>query len=124
MRITLPFPPSVNAMFGGGSAQRRFKSESYKSWLLHCPRLKAVKIKTPIILDYTFFWPDNRIRDCGNYSKGPTDYLVSEGVIEDDNWHIVVCEILKSGGICKENPRVEIIICRPKIVVDNTIQGA
>jgi|SRR5580704_5963309 Holliday junction resolvase RusA-like endonuclease len=110
MKFTLPFPPSVNAMFGGGSAQRRFKSKSYKEWLLKCPSLKAFKINYPVILDYTFFWPDKRIRDVGNYSKGVTDFLVSQEVILDDNWHIVVCETLRSGGIDKENPRVEVVI--------------
>lgn len=39
-----------------------------------------------------------------------TDYLVSEGVFADDNWRNIVGEQWFSGGIDKENPRVEITI--------------
>jgi Holliday junction resolvase RusA-like endonuclease len=56
------------------------------------------------------FFPDNRARDGQNYMKVLTDYLVSEGVFADDNWRNIVGEQWFSGGIDRENPRVEITI--------------
>jgi Holliday junction resolvase RusA-like endonuclease len=112
LRFTLPFPPSVNALFGGGSRQKRFPSKKYKEWLKSCPNLEGVgqPINHSVTVIYRFFWPDNRVRDGGNYIKAPLDYLVNQGVLEDDNWHIVEAELWKHNGVDKANPRVEIEI--------------
>ncbi len=105
--ITLPFPVSVNALYGGGSGQQRFKNPKYKAWLAACPILKPYKIKKAMAC-YRFFMPDNRERDIDNLTKCVSDYLVKQQVIIDDNWKVIPDLWLSSGGIDKKNPRVEI----------------
>lgn len=105
---TLPFPPSVNSLFGGGSKQKRFPSKKYKDWRAACPNLEPLGISTPCLVRYMFWLPDNRKRDLSNYLKAPEDYLVSQGVLADDNHQIVVAIALAVGGIDKTRPRVEI----------------
>ncbi len=112
---TLPFPPSVNSLFGGGSSQQRFKSKSYKAWLASCPQLilpEVGAIDFPVSVSYTFFLPDKRSRDLSNYIKAPEDYLVSQCILFDDNHKIVQRAVLEFGGIDKGSPRVEIVIER------------
>ena len=110
--IVLPFPPSVNGLYGGGSAQKRFPSKKYKAWLAACPKITTPKIKKgiPVKLLYTFAWPDNRIRDGQNYMKAVLDYIVKQGILVDDNWKIVIGESWDHVGVDKINPRVEVEI--------------
>lgn len=111
MKLTLPFPPSVNALFGGGSAQKRFPSKKYKEWQKLCENIKTERFNAErVAVSYTFYWPDNRARDLTNYVKAPEDFLVKRGIIEDDNWQIVKHAELLSGGVSKEYPRVEIVL--------------
>jgi Holliday junction resolvase RusA-like endonuclease len=109
-KITLPFPPSVNGLFGGGSQQKRFPSKQYKAWLSGLPRLAPLNISNPCHIHYKFYWPDNRIRDGQSYFKATTDYLVKQKVIVDDNWKILASESWSHGGVDKQNPRVDITI--------------
>jgi len=104
--IILPLPPSVNALYGGGSKQRRFKSAGYKNWLERCPKLEPKMFKK-IALRYTFYFPDKRMRDIGNYEKAVSDYLVAQNFIEDDSWSCLSQLTLVFGGIDK-NSRVEV----------------
>ena len=110
IKIILPFPPSVNSLYGGGSGQKRFPSKKYKEWLKACPTLAPAGLKTPLAITYTFIWPDKRIRDGQNYMKAVLDFIVNQGVIVDDNWNIVTSEMWCHSGIDKQNPRVEIEI--------------
>jgi len=108
--IELPFPPSVNGLFGGGSKQKRFKSASYKKWLASLETLKSLNIDHHTHIHYRFYWPDLRVRDGQSYLKATTDYLVSQNVLCDDNWKIVGSESWDHGGVDRENPRVDIYI--------------
>ena len=110
--IVLPFPPSVNSLFGGGSKQKRFPSKKYKEWKASCPTLESTGISVPVHIHYTFAWPCRRNRDGQSYFKAVTDYLVSQGVILDDNYEIVDSESWDHVGVDKTNPRVEIRITR------------
>lgn len=110
VHIVLPFPPSVNGLYGGGSGQRRFPTKAYKAWLRSCPELHAHRLPGPVRVTYTFVWPDKRQRDGQNYLKAPMDYLVNEGVLVDDNWQVVVSETWTHAGVDKQNARVEILI--------------
>jgi crossover junction endodeoxyribonuclease RusA len=96
-------------LYGGGSGQRRFPSKSYKAWLAKTPALKH-RVSGEIELEYGFWFPDRRNRDAENYVKAVSDYLVNQGVIEDDNWMIVRRMTLIPMGIDKKYPRVDIII--------------
>lgn len=108
----LPFPPSVNSAFGGGSGQRRFKSRQYKDWerqaMLMCDKIKT--ITEPVRIAYTFFMPDKRPRDLSNYIKCTEDLLVSRGVILDDSTAHVQEINLYYGGMDRQNARVEVEI--------------
>lgn len=109
--ITLPFPPSVNALFGGGSAQRRFPTKQYKEWLLRCPQVtNRPRINTPVSVYYDFYMPDNRLRDLGNYEKAVTDWLVKSEILEDDNHNIIKKVTLNFCSVQKGHARVEIMI--------------
>lgn len=113
-KIILPFPPSVNGLYGGGSGQKRFPSKRYKAWLALCERTPHAcpdpAISQPVTICYTFAWPDKRIRDGQNFMKAVTDYLVNAGVLADDNYNIIISETWKHIGVDKLRPRVEIEI--------------
>lgn len=109
--ITIPLPPSVNSAYGGGSGQRRFKSATYKRWLLKCPAVTdRPRISAPVCVTYNVWLPDNRLRDIANYEKLATDFLVNNKVLEDDNFKIIQQVVLNFIGIDKLNARVEIVI--------------
>ncbi len=118
IKLTLPFPPSVNGLFGGGSGQKRFPSKKYKDWLKLCATkadiygiaVNFAPISQAITITYTFSWPDKRVRDGQNYMKAVTDWLVNQGVIEDDNYNIIVSESWNHVGVDKLRPRVEVEI--------------
>lgn len=112
IKIKLPFPPSVNQLYGGGSRQKRFPTKKYKEWLASCPTLEPLNIDYPVKIFYTFTWPDKRKRDGGNFLKAPLDFLVNQGVLEDDNWQIVTSEIWKHMGVMPDHAGVEIEIQR------------
>ncbi len=109
MKIILPFPPSVNSMFGGGSNQKRFPSKKYKEWLLACPRLEPRGLSGVSLL-YQYWFPDNRERDAENYIKATSDFLVKQGVLKNDSWKDIVSMLILPMGVDKVNPRVEIFI--------------
>lgn len=93
IKINLPFPVSVNAMFADGKT-RRHKSQRYCDWLLEAGyqlnRQKPQPIKGQVVLSYALGEIlDGRRRDVGNYEKGVTDLLVKHGVIEADDHRIV-----------------------------------
>lgn len=110
MDIVLPSPVSANQLYGGGSKQRRFKTKKYKAWIASCPKLHKNHNFYEIELEYTFFFKTKRLADVGNFEKGVTDYLVAQGIIEDDNWQVVKKIVLIFGGIDKLNPRAEVKI--------------
>ncbi len=109
-KFILPFPPSVNGLYGGGSGQKRFPSKRYKEWLSKCPELPQLLLSQKITIRYTFAWPDKRLRDGQNFMKAVTDYLVNDGVVHDDNYNIITSETWNHVGVDKLNPRVEIEI--------------
>ena len=108
--IVLPYPPSVNSAYGQSKGRRRYKSKKYVEWLSKCPKLFPSAIDYEVEILYKVYFPDNRIRDGQNILKVCLDFLVSSGVLADDNWKIVVSEKWVSCGIDKKNPRVEVFI--------------
>lgn len=109
---TLPFPPSVNGLFNGGSSQQRFKSKRYKEWLKSCPELREMNINEPVSVEYIFTFPDKRDRDLSNFCKAPEDFLVNSNVLTDDNYKIVTKVLLRHEGIRTGQGQVLIVIRR------------
>lgn len=90
--LALPFPPSVNSLYDGGkNTNRRFTSERYKRWqedayyALLGQRHRNHRHKGQVDVTYTFCRPDKRHRDCFNYEKAVSDFLVKHHIIPDDS---------------------------------------
>lgn len=109
-KYKIPFPPSVNGLYGGGSGQQRFKTKRYKDWCKSVPYLPDIQIDFPVKILYTFTWPDNRERDGQNYIKAVTDTLVNAGVIKNDDWTIITSETWDFDCVDKKNSGVTIQI--------------
>lgn len=109
IKITLPFPPTVNSMFQGGSKQRRYPSKAYKQWLSDCPQLEPLGLLY-VEIEYQFWFPDKRERDSQNYVKAVTDYLVKQNVIVGDSWELIRLETIRPMGVDRINNRVDILI--------------
>lgn len=62
----------------------------------------------PITLEMTFWFDNDRRHDLDNAANTVMDFMVSEGIIEDDNCKFINKLILNYGGIDKTNPRCEI----------------
>lgn len=87
--LTLPFPPSVNALYITGK-HRRATSKRYEDWqkeawaaLVQQPA-RFHRHTTPVVVVYTFGRPDKRRRDVFNLEKAVSDFLVKQGVLADD----------------------------------------
>lgn len=109
-KFKLPFPPSVNALYGGGSGQQRFKTKRYKEWCKQTGYIPNIGFDFPLFIEYVFTWPDNRTRDGQNYLKAPADLMVNSGLISDDNYKIITSETWKHNGVDKNNAGVEVRI--------------
>lgn len=91
IRLHLPFPPSVNSLYGnGGNKRGRHKTQAYDAWI----KLASVGIKDshrmglgPYSLSICLEPPDKkRSRDLGNLEKAVSDLLVMHGVVKDDRY--------------------------------------
>jgi len=107
IRLTLPFPISVNALYAGKI--RRHKSKRYLKWIIEArgalwsQKFDAIKEEIPLQVRYVFGRPDNRIRDAANYIKCVDDLIVDQGIIPDDRWiHRGIFEWGKSDGVTLE----------------------
>lgn len=111
MKIVLPIPPSVNALYGGGSRQKRFPTARYKEWIR---KTENMGYDTPcyesVYITYYLYFPDNVTRDCKNFLKAIDDWLVHNKIIKDDCWQVIKAERILPQGIDRENPRIEIEI--------------
>ena len=105
--FTLPMPPSVNSLYGGGSKQQRFKSAAYKAWLKNCPPMRSLNLQR-VKIYYGFYFKTHARADCCNFEKAITDYLVAQNVIVDDSWQHIAEMTLTPMGVDKNNARVEI----------------
>lgn len=92
IELTLPFPPSVNALYDGGhKSHQRFKSKKYKEWLKEAAQALLGQKYTsfapdlPLEVLYRLSPPDNRRRDLANCEKALSDFLVSSKIISDDS---------------------------------------
>ncbi len=85
--LTLPIPPSVNALYSGN--HRRFKSKRYTAWIAEAKTAIAgipiIKISGSVEATYRICSPDNRRRDIENYAKAVSDFISDQGFIDDDS---------------------------------------
>lgn len=89
IRMQLPMPPSVNALYRNVPGKGRVKTKRYHTWLQAAgwaiKEQKPGKVEGPYRLWLYCGRPDNRRRDLANLEKAVSDLLVSHGVVEDDS---------------------------------------
>ena len=89
IKISLPRPPSVNALYANVPGKGRVKSARYRTWLnaagWEIKAQKPGKVKGDYRLWLYCQRPDRRRRDLGNLEKPISDLLVAHGVVSDDS---------------------------------------
>mgnify|MGYP003680851693 CR=1 FL=1 len=88
MKLTLPFPPSVNGLYATNfKTKRRFKSKKYTEWgnlaLCHLNGVPSIHGKVKVLDEVGR--PDKRRRDVANYEKAVSDTLVTADILDDDS---------------------------------------
>ena len=87
--VTLPFPPSVNALYRNAPGRGRAKTQRYHQWTTQAAWeakiQRAGKVKGPYALYIVACRPDARKRDLDNLAKPLSDALKTAGIIEDDS---------------------------------------
>lgn len=99
--LTLPIPPSVNAMFRNVRGKGRVKTAVYRHWRDECvwrlraqnPRLMPGEVVIIIGVDRTSF-----SADIDNRIKALLDLVVAEKVIEDDSHVVGLATAWQPGG--------------------------
>lgn len=118
MKLTLPFPPSVNTYWRApnkgplagrhliSAAGRKYQSDACAAIIEQLRRLPKPST-TPAAVAITLFPPDLRRRDLDNYNKALFDALTHAGVWEDDSQ---VKRMLVEWGPVVSKGKVEITI--------------
>jgi crossover junction endodeoxyribonuclease RusA len=87
--LTLPFPPSTNALWRHGGKGKGYRSARYVQWSrvagLDLNIQKPGCIEGPYKLRLVLGKPDDRRRDADNFVKAVSDLLVEHRVIDDDS---------------------------------------
>ncbi|ENG1126313.1 RusA family crossover junction endodeoxyribonuclease [Salmonella enterica subsp. enterica serovar Newport] len=96
MKLTLPFPPSVNTYWRSpnkgplkgchlvSARGRKYQSDACAAVIEQLRRLPKPST-APASVEIILYPPDNRIRDLDNYNKALFDALTHAGVWEDDS---------------------------------------
>ena len=118
MKLTLPFPPSVNAYWRSPNSGplkgrtlvsargRAFQSESCAAIIEQLRRLPKPS-SAPAAVEIVLFPPDARRRDIDNYNKALFDALTHAGIWEDDSQ---IKRMLVEWGPVTPKGKVEITI--------------
>lgn len=118
MKLTLPFPPSVNTYWRApnrgplagrhliSAAGRKYQSDACAAIIEQLRRLPKPST-TPAAVAIILFPPDLRRRDLDNYNKALFDALTHAGVWEDDSQ---VKRMLVEWGPVVPKGKVEITI--------------
>lgn len=118
MKLTLPFPPSVNTYWRApnkgplagrhliSAAGRKYQSDACAAIIEQLRRLPKPST-TPAAVAIILFPPDQRRRDLDNYNKALFDALTHAGVWEDDSQ---VKRMLVEWGPVVPKGKVEITI--------------
>ncbi len=122
MKLTIPLPlPNSNSLSHGTGHWR--KTASLRAAMREDARTVTIAAiheqlngDAPglehAVINYAFYWPDNRARDEANYisaCKPYVDGIVDVGVMRDDKWQVLSTGSVTS-GIDRTDPRVELVI--------------
>lgn len=113
MKLTLPFPPSVNMYWrhttrgtkisAGGRTFRANAIASIYETLRHRPKPIATSVEVHVVL----YPPTRQSRDLDNYQKALFDALTHAGVWEDDSQ---IKRMLVEWGPVTKGGKAEIVI--------------
>jgi len=108
IRLSLPFPPSMNRLWRASKGGGVYKSKAYTDWRKAAvwtivaqarglrPIPGAYKLKLELVR------PDKRYRDLDNMLKAVSDALTDSGVIMDDR----MCEWIEARWVKDGDPCV------------------
>ena len=92
-RLSLPWPPSTNALYANVKGKGRIITEEYADWKREAGwTLKAQhppKFHKPVTIGIELCPPHSRRFDLDNRTKSVLDLLVTHLVIPDDNSELV-----------------------------------
>ncbi|HEN3374091.1 RusA family crossover junction endodeoxyribonuclease [Yersinia enterocolitica] len=118
MKLTLPFPPSVNSYWRAPSKGplagchlisvkgRQFRSEALACILEQLRRVPKT-ITDPVAVAIVFYPPNLVRRDLDNFLKAPLDALTHAGVWADDSQ---VKKLMIEWGPIVKGGKIEIVI--------------
>jgi crossover junction endodeoxyribonuclease RusA len=94
VRLTIPYPPPVSALYRNQSGPGRVKTKRYKTWIRAASNEVMAQRRGhfggPVTLSLTAIRPDKRRRDLDNLLKASQDLMVHCGVLDDDQQVIKV----------------------------------
>lgn len=114
LSCSLPYPPSVNSIWGKakGHIYLKPKAEAFLNEVV--PKLRVKKniagwttMNQKTIVEYKVRHPDNREHDCDNLFKLIGDSIEKSGIVTNDNLLLPRC---MDFTVDKENPGVEVSI--------------
>lgn len=101
MKLILPFPPSVNALYRNVAGRGRVTSGSYQRWKDEADGALWTQSKKPISgpVNVTITLRDKGRYDCDNKIKCLLDLLVRHGIIPDDDRTVVRRVVAQVGDV-------------------------
>ncbi len=120
MKLTLPFPPSVNAYWRSPNSGplkgrtlvsakgREYQSDACAAIIQQLRKLPKPS-SVPAAVEIVLFPPDARRRDIDNYNKALFDALTHAGIWEDDSQ---IKRMLVEWGPVTQKGKVEITISK------------
>jgi len=113
LNLTLPIPPSVNALYRAIGRGRNILSKEGRAWYAMAVPMIEMQAQGWFVLGkcelaFTVYYADRRRWDLSNRIKALEDALTKAGVWKDDDQ--VVRIVAEKGAIDKERPRVEVTI--------------
>lgn len=113
LSITLPIPPSVNALYRSIGRGRNILSKEGRDWYAKAvPMIQQQSCGWFVLgkaeLALTIYYPDRRRWDLSNRIKALEDAITKAGVWKDDEQ--VVRIVAEKGPVDKDCPRCEVTI--------------
>ena len=113
LNLTLPVPPSVNALYRAIGRGRNILSKEGRAWYEKAVPMAQQQAAGWFVLgkcelSFIVFFPDRRRCDISNRIKALEDGITKAGIWQDDSQ--VKRLVVEHGGVDKACPRVEVTI--------------
>ena len=106
IKLTLPFPLTVNHMWGQSGHRKYLKEETvvFRNEVSEAVAEQGIKLEGRLAIFVSLYAPTKRQYDIDNRLKGLLDALQHAGVFDDDeqiDWLWVGRKQVVRGGMCK-----------------------